>query len=114
MDAGHQVLVQRPRQPAQGLGPVAAPTDQLGQQRVVVQRNVPALVDIAVHAHARAGGPFQPGDFSRAGKEVVGGVFGVEAALDGVAAPGDVLLAQAEFFACGDAELFFDQVEPRD
>ena len=39
------------------------------------------------------------------GPEVLGGVFGVDAALDGVAGELDVLLAEGEGLSGGDAEL---------
>ncbi len=42
------------------------------------------------------------------------GVFGVDAALDGVADLRDVFLLEAQLFAGGDADLFLDQIDAGD
>jgi len=48
------------------------------------------------------------------GAEILGPVFGVDAALDGVAGEMHVVLGEAQRFAFGDRDLFGDQVEPAD
>ena len=48
------------------------------------------------------------------GAELVGRIFGIDARLDGVAAPPDLVLAERQRLAGGDSELPLDQVDPGD
>jgi hypothetical protein len=80
----HHRLGHRAAQPAEGLGPVLAVGDDLGDHRVEVGGDRVALADPGVDADARAGGQRQPGDAAGGGREVAVGVLGVEPRLDGV------------------------------
>src|SRR5581483_9555914 len=66
-----------------------------------------------VHAHPR---PFRLGvsaDLAGCGREVLGGVLGVDAALDRVPAQPDVLLLDGQLLAGGGADAFLDDVDAR-
>jgi len=91
--------------------PVAAPDDQLGHHRVVVDRDLGALVDAAVVAHAGALGQAQHVDAARRGREALVGILGVQTHLDGVAAGLGGGVLGAELLALGHAELRDHQVE---
>ena len=71
---------------------VVAVDDQLGDHRVVVGRHAVAGAGVAVDAHAEAARQLPAGDAARRGREG-SGVFGVDAALERVAAAADVGLA---------------------
>src|SRR6266478_4241881 len=92
---------------------VRRPDDELGHQGVVVARHRVALVDARVVAHPGAAGGAQSQDLAWRGHEVGVGVLGVDAAFDGVAAEGNVLLRVAELLPCGDPDLLAHQVAPR-
>ena len=79
----HQ-LVQGLAHPGQGHLPVLAEADDLGDQRVVEGRHGVAVVEVGVHADARPARGVEGGDLARGGQEVLR-VFGVDAALEGVA-----------------------------
>ena len=54
----------------------------------------------------------QQGDPAAAWAEILFRVFGVDAALDGVAVQADILLAEAQLLPCRNADLPLDQVQP--
>ena len=81
-DPLHAQLGEGALQAIEGALAVGGPDDQLGQHRVVVDRDLGALVDAGVHAHARAVGPAQRLDPPGRGGEALPGVLGVEADLD--------------------------------
>ena len=66
-----------------------------------------------IDADAGAAGRMPGGDAPGRGHEVVG-VFGVDAAFDGMAPELDVLLLEAELFAGGDAYLLLHDVDAGD
>ena len=88
--------------------------EQLGQQRIVVRRHAVAGDDVGVEAHAGAAGHLPARDQAGRGAEVGGGVFGVDAALDGRALVDDVGLVETQRLAGGDADLLLHQVDARD
>ena len=51
-------------------------------------------------------------DGSGSGKKLLGGILGVDAAFNGVAAHGDVLLPKPQGFSGGDAQLRLHEVDP--
>ena len=73
----------------------------------------PARVDAAIQADARAERARQARDFARVRQKIVVRVLRVDAALDGGAAPGDLLLRKRKRRARGDLHLQADQVEAR-
>ncbi len=92
---------QRPAHALDGFGARAAPGDELRHHGVVVGSHPGALVDAAVHPDPDpAGGPVDH-DLPRRRQELVLGILGVDAGLDGVAADGDLLLVDAELLAGG-------------
>ena len=66
---------------------------------------------VGVEPHAEAAGGDDPLDPPRAGTEVVGGILGVDPALDRMAAGHDVLLREAELLAGGHPDLRLHQVD---
>ena len=71
-----------------GFGAVVAVGDYFGDQGIVVGRNDRVGVAGGVNSYAGATGDAEGGDASRAGDEGFG-IFGVDAAFDGVAAKFD-------------------------
>jgi hypothetical protein len=72
-----------------------APRDHdLGQQRVVVRRDLQAGIDLRIDAHAEAAGQGDVGQGARGRREV--GVFGIDPALDRMAARDQVVLGERE------------------
>src|SRR2546422_6309196 len=64
------------------LGPVSIPHDDLTEQRIVVHRDLSALLEVAVKADARAGRRPERLDLPRRGEEVPHRVLRVDPALD--------------------------------
>ena len=110
VDAIHDEFVERAAQAHQRLGPGAAVHDELADQRIIVGRDRVAGVDGRIDADAETAGRMIIGDL--AGRRPEGrGVFGVDAALDGVAAQHHVVLLDRERGAPGDLDLLVDEVE---
>ena len=87
--------------------------DDLADHGIVVRRHGVTRVHVRVDADARPAGWVVGSDAPRRRRELVG-ILGVDAALDGVAAEQHVLLAQAQLFARGDADLLLHQVHAGD
>src|SRR5271157_425631 len=92
LDALDHVLIQRPSHAVYGAGARRVPDDELGHQGVVVWRNLVARVGAPVNAHARASRSHVRRDLARRREEVLLGVLGVDAALDGMAVDLNVAL----------------------
>src|SRR4051794_8191573 len=84
------VLVERAQHPPAGLFAVRARHDELREHRVVVAGDVPALGYAGVDPDERPPGLAVPRDPSGPRQEVPPGVFGVDPALDRVAARRDL------------------------
>ena len=92
---------------------IAAVHDQLADHRIIVGRDAVTVVDMRIDAHAGAPGAQETLD--QAGTRHEGfRIFGIDAALDRVAGEQDVFLAQREFFARGDHQLFTHEIDARD
>ena len=118
-DAVDREGVEGPRLRVDRLKPRRRVGDELCDHRVVVDRDLAALVNAGVVAYrglalapllGRAIGDEAP----RRGQEVARRVFGVDAAFDGPAVEPHVLLAQAQLFARGDADHLLDEVDAGD
>ena len=105
---------QRPVHPAQRLGPIAAPADQLGDHRVVVRHDRPAVEAVRVDAHARALGHRPALDPAGRGQEARRGVLGVEPALDRVPVSRTSSWVTESGSPGGDAQLLADDVDAGD
>src|SRR5690606_11423148 len=68
---------------------------------------------MGIHAHTGAARHMPVGDEAGTGNEFEG-VFGVDTALDGMAAEFHITLTQGELFARCDTYLLLDQVDTRD
>ena len=104
-------LAQRPQHAVTRRLAVGTPHHELADQVVVVLGDGVALRVPAVPAHARTTGQPQVGDGAGGGEEALGGVLGVDAALDGVAVVLDVGGGERERLAGRHAELLGDEVE---
>ncbi len=98
-------------QPGQGLVPVAAVGDDLGDHRVEVRGDRVALADAGVDAYPRPGRQDQAGDAAGRGREVSVRVLGVQPCLDGV--PGLGLPVPDEAPAGRHVQLHPHQVDAR-
>src|SRR5215472_8869425 len=72
--------------------------DDLADQRIVMGRHEIVLVYVRIHAYAGPAGGVVRSDPPRRGHEALR-ILGVDAALNGVAAPLDVALAEAELLS---------------
>ena len=99
---------------AMAISRVARGDDELGDHRVVVRRHGVAGIDVGIHAHALAAGGIPEIDGAGAGGEVVEGILGIDAALDGVAARGGFQHVVGERLAGGDADLLLDELAAHD
>src|SRR3954454_4317431 len=107
-------LGERAGHPRQRLGPIAAPDDQLGQQRVVVRRRRVTGIEMRVHAHARTARRHVARDRARRGREIAFRILGVDATLDGVPARQPASHAGRQPLASGEPDLLFHQIDARD
>ena len=94
--------------------PVERPDDELGQHRVVIGRYMVAGIDGPIGTHTRTARRVIARDAPEARQEVVLGVFGVDAELDGETATLDLVLAVAQRQAGRDPDLLLDQIDTRD
>jgi hypothetical protein len=110
-DAEHGGAGQRGVEAAQRGGAVRAPGGDLGEHRVVGAGDGHALGETRVDPDVRRGRLAQPEHGAAGRQEAAGGVFGVDAGLDGV--PGHRGHARQPL-ARGDPDLPFDQVQAGD
>ena len=110
VDAVDDEFIQRAAQAHQRLVAGAALHDQLADQRIVIGRDHIALIDGGIDAHADAARRMIIKDLARRGPESRG-MFGVDAAFDGVAAQLDIGLGVGERRAAGDLDLLDDEIE---
>ena len=86
------VLVERPEHAVACMLAVGPEHDELRDERVIVAAHLRSHLDARVDAHARAGRLAIARDPPGSWEESLGGILGVDAALDGVAAERHVLL----------------------
>ncbi|CAN4046956.1 Secondary thiamine-phosphate synthase enzyme, partial [Dysosmobacter welbionis] len=98
-------LLQAAAHPPDGLHPSGGVGQDLGCHRVVVRRQLAPAVQAGVHPHAGAAGEMEEIHPSGAGAEPLHRVFGVDAALDGMALERHILLPQAQRQAGGNPQL---------
>ena len=105
------VFAERAQHPPGRLLAVGVPHDQLRDHRVVHRRDFAARADARVDAHARAARLSVGADLARRRGEVLGGVLGVDPALDRVPAQLDVLLGVGQLLAGGRSDALLDDVD---
>ena len=113
VDAEHDGVGERTVEPFERLCPIGTERDDLGDHRVVVRRDLLALADARVDAHALALGCSPGDDRPRRREEPAVRRLGVDARLDGMPVEPHLLLRERERLACGDAELLLDEVDAR-
>ena len=86
----------------------------LGGQGIVIGGEGAAVIEGGVHPDAGAAGEVEKFHLAGAGPEIGRGVLGVDAALDGVAGEGHVLLSQVKGQTGGDAQLLTHQIHAGD
>ena len=79
-----------------GLGPRFLVDDELGNHRIIICRDFPALVDVGINPDAGAAGRNVSGDFAGAGCEIIFVILGVNSALNCDAPVLDILLAKLD------------------
>ena len=84
--ADDAIFFQRAAHSQNGLAARLAPDHQLGDHRIVEGRDLDPRIDAGIHPHARSGGDDAECNPSCGRHESVIGVFGVDAAFDGVSA----------------------------
>ena len=104
--------IERRRQPVERLVARRRVRDQLGDHRIVERRDLGACLDAGIDADV--GRQFQRHDPAGRGQKAALGILGIKPRLDGVAVDADLRLLERQFFAGGDAELPFDQIEAGD
>ncbi len=108
-------LLQRPDHAGDRPVAVAAPHAELAGEVVVVLADLVAGLVAAIPAHPNAGRDVQLGERAGTWQEgTLGRILGVDAALDGVAADGHVVLGERQFLAGSDPNLQLHQVDPGD
>ena len=111
-DAADLELLERAQHAPARVLAVGAVDDELRDHRVVERRDLAALDDPAVHAHAWAGRLAVVRDPPGRGQEPARDVLGVDPALERVAGEPHVLLAERERLARGDQDLLAHEVDP--
>ncbi len=111
LDAGDLALGQGDAQPGQRLVPRRAMDDQLADQRIVVRRNGSARRQIGVDPDARPARQIEPRDAPRRRGEGHR-VLGIDAAFEGMAPAGDILLLQPQRLAPRHADPLRHDVDP--
>ena len=107
---GDTEFIQRSFHNRDGPGAGQIERNQFGNQRVVINRQFVALVQVGVQSHPISARRQIFIDGSRAGKKVTIGVFGINPALDGTAAKVQVVKTIAELLTGGQSDLLFDQI----
>ncbi len=113
-DTGDLEFAQRLGQAAERLRAIRPVDDQLRQQRVVIGRDGIAGPKAGIDADVVSGRLAPQPDRSRRRQETLVGVLGIDARLDGVAMHRDLVLAQRQRLAHGDAQLPLHEVEAGD
>ena len=118
-DAVDDEGVERPRLRLDGAWPVAGVGDELGDHRIVMDRDFAALIDAGVVAHRHAvdaslGGRSIFHQAPGRGQETAGRVFGIDAAFDRPAVQLHVALREPELLAIGRADHFLDEIDAGD
>ena len=114
LDAADDEFVQRARHAVHRRGAVAAEGDQLADHRVVIGRHGVARVDVGIPPDAVAARRVEKLDLARAGPEIVEGVLGVDAHLDGMLLRLEIVEVLAQLLAERDADLLLHQVDAVD
>ena len=113
-DAFNHKFVEGASHNVHGFGAVFAVGDKFADHGVVVGRDGIAGVDVGFKAYTSSAGGVKHFDSAGRWAESVEGVFGVDAAFDGVAGGADFALGEADGFAGGDEDLEFDEVSAGD
>ncbi len=110
-DGLHDELLQRPLHDRDRLAAVTPVDHELTDHRIIIGQYRVSGMRMAVDTHTRAAGRIVALNFTGARREIIRRVFGVDAALDRVPTQRHlVLLADGKFFAGGDADLLFDNI----
>ena len=118
VDVGHNSvdhkLLQGGLYAPDGGGTVLGVDDQLGQQRVVEMGHLTACCEARIDPDAGAARLDKLQELAGARQKSAGRVFGVDAALDGMAALAEMDLFEGEALPACDADLPVDQVQAGD
>ena len=95
---------------------IARVGDELGHQRIIIDRDFGALADARIEARRNGAATYfrwraPDGEPSGRGQEIALRILGADAGLDGPAVETNVLLPDREMFAGGDADHLFDEID---
>jgi len=93
-DPGDAVFHESTLQSRNGLGTILSPGDQFSQHWIIFRWDGEALVNAVIEPNSGARRSVERKNSSRRREEIVGRVFGIEAALDGVASERNILLRE--------------------
>ena len=113
-DSIHLNFRESPSESSKGLTPVRARCDQLREHRIVIAGNGPTRVHAFIQPDSRSRGHRQVRNCSWRGEKFVFRIFGVNAALDGVAAEDDVTLRKRQRLTGSNSNLQLDEIEACD
>ncbi len=82
-DSDDTILGNGSQHPLNRYFPRFAPNGKLSQERIVVDGHRPTRVHAAINAHTRAGGLRVLNDRAGTGEEIIVGILGIYAALQG-------------------------------
>src|SRR5690349_7816635 len=94
LDSTDEVFIQRATHAGDCRPAVRRERNELGEHGIVVEWHSPAFIDPAVFAYSRPGRAHEPADLTRARKEIIVRIFGVNPAFNGMAAQMHVTLAE--------------------
>src|SRR6266853_3137938 len=114
INAGDGVFVKGAAQARDGLFAGVAPGNEFAEEGIVFVGHGPAFIDTVVKPNAGTAGRAARQNFAGRRKEIVVGIFGVEANFHGVAAWGNGFPGEGEAVAGGDGDLKFDEIESGD
>ena len=114
LHAGDEEFIQGAVHAVKRFATVFASHDELANHGVVGGRDGVTGVSVGFHADAAATRLVIHFDTTGAGAEIIEGIFGIDAALDGVALHHDVALGEFEGFAHGDLDLGANEIDTGD
>ena len=100
--------------PRDGGSAVGSRGDEFADHGIVEGGYGVATVEMGIEADTDASWGVEEIDGTWARAEVVGGIFGIDTEFDGVAEGSEIIELRAKAFACGDANLFANEIDTVD
>ena len=100
--------------PCDGGRAVGTRGDEFADHGIVEGGYGVAAVEMGIEADTDASWRVEEIDGARARAEVVGGIFGIDTEFDGVAEGSEIIEFRTKALACGDADLFANEIDAVD